>query len=410
MAMEILEAKYGLPNEVKFCKKCVMSNQRPVSEIEFKHNINTKKKTLNFDKEGICDACRNADQKEKIDWEEREKQLLQLLDKYRSKDGSYDCMVPGSGGKDSAMQAHILKYKYGMNPLTITWPPILYTDYGYKNWKSWLNSGFDNVTFTPNGKVMNLLTKLSIENLYHPFQTFMLGQKNLAPKLALKYGISLIFYGENEAEYGNPIADNATSLRDKSYYTMNNMNDIYLGGVSIKELKEKYLLTNQDVSSFLPADANELAKSDIQVHYLGYYIKWIPQEVYYYAVENTNFKARPYRTQGTYSKYNSIDDKIDDLHYYTTYIKFGIGRATYDASQEVRNKHLTRDEAVALVKKFDGEFPDRYFNEVMDYLDIDPDYFKNELADRFRSPHLWAKSGNGDWQLRHNVWRGGLYD
>jgi N-acetyl sugar amidotransferase len=410
MAKEILEAKYGLPNDVKFCKRCVMSNQRPASEIEFKHNINTKKKTLNFDEEGICDACRNADQKEKIDWEEREKQLLQLLDKYRSKDGSYDCMVPGSGGKDSAMQAHILKYKYGMNPLTITWPPILYTDYGYKNWKSWLNSGFDNVTFTPNGKVMNLLTKLSIENLYHPFQTFMLGQKNLAPKLALKYGISLIFYGENEAEYGNPIADNATSLRDKSYYTMNNMNDIYLGGVSIKELKEKYLLTNQDVSSFLPADANELAKSDIQVHYLGYYIKWIPQEVYYYAVENTNFKARPYRTQGTYSKYNSIDDKIDDLHYFTTHIKFGIGRATYDASQEVRNKHLTREEAVALVKKFDGEFPDRYFNEIMEYLDIDPDYFKNELADRFRSPHLWAKSENGVWKLRHNVWGGGVND
>lgn len=409
MAIETLEAMYGLPTEVKFCKRCVMSNQRPASEIEFKHNINTKKKTLNFDEDGVCDACRNADQKENIDWEVREKQLLQLLDKYRSKDGSYDCMVPGSGGKDSAMQAHILKYKYGMNPLTITWPPILYTDYGYKNWKSWINSGFDNVTFTPNGKVMNLLTKLSIENLYHPFQTFMLGQKNLAPKLALKYGISLIFYGENEAEYGNPIADNATSLRDKSYYTMNNMNDIYLGGVSIKELKEKYLLTNQDLSSFLPADANDLAKSDIQVHYLGYYIKWIPQEVYYYAVENTNFKARPFRTQGTYSKYNSIDDKIDDLHYYTTYIKFGIGRATYDASQEVRNKHLTREEAVALVKKFDGEFPDRYFNEIMDYLDIDPDYFRTELADRFRSPHLWNKE-NGDWKLRHNVWGGGTND
>jgi N-acetyl sugar amidotransferase len=410
MAKETLEAMYGLPSEVKFCKRCVMSNQRPASEIEFKHNINTKKKTLNFDEEGVCDACRNADQKENIDWEEREKQLLQLLDKYRSKDGSYDCMVPGSGGKDSAMQAHILKYKYGMNPLTITWPPILYTDYGYKNWKSWINSGFDNVTFTPNGKVMNLLTKLSIENLYHPFQTFMLGQKNLAPKLALKYGISLIFYGENEAEYGNPIADNATSLRDKSYYTMNNMNDIYLGGVSIKELKEKYLLTNQDVSSFLPADAKELAKSDIQVHYLGYYIKWIPQEVYYYAVENTNFKARPFRTQGTYSKYNSIDDKIDDLHYYTTYIKFGIGRATYDASQEVRNKHLTREEAVALVKKFDGEFPDRYFNEIMDYLDINPDYFRTELADRFRSPHLWHKSENGEWKLRHNVCGAGTND
>ncbi len=401
MSTQQLEAKYGLPSEVKFCKRCVMSNQRPASEIEFKHSINTKKKTLNFDEEGVCDACRNADQKEKIDWQKREEELLQLLDKYRSKDGSYDCMVPGSGGKDSAMQAHILKYKYGMNPLTITWPPILYTDYGYKNWKNWINSGFDNVTFTPNGKVMNLLTKLSIENLMHPFQTFMLGQKNLAPKLALKYGIPLIFYGENEAEYGNPIADNASSLRDKSYYAINNMDDIYLGGVSIKELKEKYQLNNQDLSTFLPADVNELAKSDIQVHYLGYYIKWIPQESYYYAVEHTGFKARPFRTQGTYSKYNSIDDKIDDLHYYTTYIKFGIGRATYDASQEVRNKHLTREEAVALVNKFDGEFPDRYFNEIMDYIGMKPERF-HELCDQFRSPHLWTKE-SGEWKLRHNV-------
>ena len=64
------------------------------------------------------------------------------------------------------------------------------------------------------------------------------------------------------------------------------------------------------------------------------------------------FKARPFRTQGTYSKYNSIDDKIDDLHYYTTYIKFGIGRATYDASQEIRNNHITREEGVALVNPF----------------------------------------------------------
>ncbi len=410
MVIQKLEAKYGLPSEVKFCKKCVMSNQRPASEIEFKHNINTKKKTLHFDEEGICDACRNAEEKEKIDWEKREQQLVELLDKHRSKDGSYDCMVPGSGGKDSAMQAHILKYKYGMNPLTITWPPILYTDYGYKNWKSWINSGFDNVTFTPNGKVMNLLTKLSIENLMHPFQTFMLGQKNLAPKLALKYGIPLIFYGENEAEYGNPIADNSSSLRDKSYYAINNMDDIYLGGVSIKELKEKYSLTNQDLSSFLPASSSELEKSNIEVHYLGYYLKWIPQESYYYAVENTNFKARPFRTQGTYSKYNSIDDKIDDLHYYTTYIKFGIGRATYDSSQEVRNNHLTREEAVSLVKKFDGEFPDRYFNEIMEYLGIDPEYFRNELTDKFRSPHLWSKNENGLWKLRHTVNYDGLDD
>jgi N-acetyl sugar amidotransferase len=403
-----LEVKYGLPSKVKFCKKCVMSNQRPVSEVEFRHTINTKKKTMVFDEEGICDACRANEIKETIDWKKREEELLQLLDKYRSKDGSYDCIVPGSGGKDSAYQAHVLKYKYGMNPLTITWPPILYTDYGYKNWKNWIDSGFDNISFNRNGKVMKLLTRLSIENLMHPFQTFMLGQKNLAPKIAMKYGIPLIFYGENEAEYGNPIADNTSSLRDKSYFSFKNMDDIYLGGISIAELKEKYEVSASDLMAFLPAPAAELDKTDIQVHYLGYYLRWTPQEVYYYAVENTGFKARPFRTQGTYSKYNSIDDKIDDLHYYTTFIKFGIGRATYDASQEIRNHHITRQEAQALVKKFDGEFPDKYFNEIMDYIDMKPDRF-HELCDEFRSPHLWAKQ-NGEWKLRHTVNEDGIDD
>ncbi len=405
-----LEAFYGLPKEVKFCRKCVMSNQRPASAIEFKHTKESKKVTLSFDGEDVCDACRNALVKGNIDWKIREGQLLKLLDKHRSKDGSYDCLVPGSGGKDSAYQAHVLKYKYGMNPLTCTWPPILYTDYGYNNFKNWIDSGFDNLSFYRNGKTMKLLTKLSIENLFHPFQTFILGQKNLAPKIASKYGIPLIFYGENEAEYGNPIADNSSSLRDKSYYSYQNLDEVYLGGVSLRELREKYQIPLNDLLAFLPADATELERSKIEVHYLGYYLRWTPQEVYYYAVENTGFKARPFRTQGTYSKYNSIDDKIDDLHYYTTFIKFGIGRATYDASQEIRNMHLTREDGIALVKKFDGEFPDRYFEEIMKYLEINPDYFRSELTDRFRSPHLWGKNEKGEWQLRHTVWGGGLLD
>ncbi|WP_288368830.1 N-acetyl sugar amidotransferase [uncultured Roseivirga sp.] len=405
-----LEAYYGLPSEVKFCKKCVMSNQRPASTVEFKHTKESKKVTLNFDEAGICDACRTNELKNNIDWTQREAELVVLLDKYRSNDGSYDCLVPGSGGKDSAYQAHVLKYKYGMNPLTVTWPPILYTDYGYRNWKNWVDSGFDNITFNRNGKVMKLLTKLSIENLFHPFQTFILGQKNLAPKIAAQYGINLIFYGENEAEYGNPLADNMTSLRDKSYYSFSHLDEIFLGGVSVTELLDKYKLNLSDIMAFLPPTEAQLEKANLEVHYLGYYLKWTPQEVYYYAVENTGFKARPFRTQGTYSKYNSIDDKIDDLHYYTTYIKFGIGRATYDASQEIRNKHITREEGVALVNRFDGEFPDRYFDEIMEYLGMNPEFFKNELADQYRSPHLWGKDSQGNWKLRHNVAGQGLND
>ena len=410
MEKKTYETYYGLPQDVFFCTRCVMSNQRPTSAVETKHTIDSKKTTMAFDEDGVCDACRANDQKNSIDWKVREEELLELLDKHRSKDGSYDCIVPGSGGKDSAYQAHVLKYKYGMNPLTITWPPILYTEYGYQNFRNWVDAGFDNMSFYRNGKAMKLLTRLSIENIFHPFQTFILGQKNLAPKIAAQMGIPLIFYGENEAEYGNPIADNTTSLRSKSYYSMKNIDDLYLGGVSVRELREKHDLQLADLQGFLPATEDQLRDNNIEVHYLGYYLKWVPQEAYYYAVENTGFEARPFRTQGTYSKYNSIDDKIDDLHYYTTYIKFGIGRATYDASQEIRNKHLLREEGVALVKRFDGEFPDRYFNDIMDYLEMDPDYFRGELTDKFRSPHLWGKDDKGEWKLRHNAWGGGLED
>ncbi len=406
-----MKTKYNLPKKVIFCKKCVMSNQRPSSISEFLHKRDRKNaqymKINNED--GICDACKQNEIKDQIDWKDREEKLIKLLEKNRKKNGEYDCIVPGSGGKDSAYQAHILKYKYKMNPLVITWPPIMYTDYGLKNYNNWINvGGFDALVVKPNGNTMRQLTRLSITNLLHPFQTFILGQKNIAPKIASKFGIKLVFYGENEAEYGNPIAENNISLRKKSYFAAKNYKNIYLAGIKISELIKKYNFEKRDLQIFLPINDNELKKTKIEVHYLGYYLKWTPQEAFYYAVKNTGFAPRPFRTQGTFSKYNSIDDKIDDLHYYTTFIKFGIGRTTYDASQEIRNKHLTRDEGKNLVKKYDGEFPDKYFSEVMEYLNIKENKFFN-ICDHFRPEHLWKKKV-GTWKLRHTVNQDGVDD
>ena len=393
---------YGLPERVVYCTRCVMSNQRPSSSVEFRHSTERTVRTLHIDDDGVCDACRFADQKEEIDWADRERRLVELLDTHRRDDGRYDCIVPGSGGKDSCYAAHVLKHRYGMHPLTVTWPPILYTDVGLRNFRNWIEvGGFDNVTFKTNGHVHRLLTRLSIVNLLHPFQTFILGQKNLAPKLALQYDVPLVFYGENEAEYGNPIADNAASLRDRAYYTMTHLDEVYLGGVAVPGLMKEFDLSLADLQAYLPADPEALDRSGVEVHYLGYYLKWTPQEAYYYAIDHCGFEANPVRTEGTYSKYNSLDDKIDGFHYYTTFIKFGLGRASYDASQEIRNRHLTRDEGIALVRRFDGEFPERFFLEVMEYLDLEPDRFA-ELCDGFRPPHLWEQV-DGEWRLRHPV-------
>lgn len=416
------EALYGLPAAVYFCRLCVISNQRPNSAVEFRNTPESLKTSINFDEDGVCDACNVAEKKKQgIDWASRDEELRDLCDRFRKNDGSYDCLVPGSGGKDSFYASHVLRTKYRMHPLTVTWSPHLYTDWGRKNFQSWIDAGHDNYLMTPNGRVHRLLTRLSTELLLHPFQPFILGQKSLAPKMAELLGIPLVFYGEHEAEYGNPIAETSSATQSKDYFSSEDISEVFLGGVPMEKLLEDFGLELNDLSPYLPAKAAGLESRSVEVRYLGYYLSWHPQSAYYYAVEHGGFQASPERTAGTYSKYSSIDDKVDDLHYYTAGAKFGLGRASHDAAQEIRSGDIIREEGVALVRKFDHEFPERFIEELLTYLSLSPsefptaskmferpimdrDYF-DKLVDSFRSPHIWEWAG--EWSLRNPVWADG---
>ena len=395
---------FGLPLQVKFCKNCVISNQRPNSTVEMK-NKNINKETIQFDSNGVCSACNYTKKKSKdIDWKYREEKLFELLEPYRSKNGDYDVLVPSSGGKDSSFTAHILKYKYKMNPLTITWAPNLFTRAGWNNFNSLAKEGgIDSLLYTPNGKLHSYLTKLSFINICHPFQPFIHGQKIIGPKIASKFGIKLVMYGENQAEYGNPFDQNKNPFMDLSFYSIDNPLDIMFGGTSIKKIINSTEFKFSDFSAYIPPKPKEIFDKNVKVSYLGYFEKWDPQESYYYSVDNTGFRPSFERSIGTYSRYTEIDDKIGPFHFYTTYIKFGIRRATYDAAQEIRNGKITREEGVILVKKFDHEFPERYFQEFIKYIDIDEKTFF-ETIDKFRSPHLWSKN-KGEWKLKFKCYK-----
>lgn len=399
-----MEAYYGLPADVRYCKRCVISNQRPSSTVEFKSSRSETKAVIHFDDEGVCAACRYAEIKDaRIDWPGREERLVALLDRFRRNDGSYDVVVPGSGGKDSAYASHVLKYRYGMNPLTVTWAPHLYTEIGWSNFQNWIHEGgLDNILFTPNGRIHRLLTKTAFHTLLHPFQPFIVGQRMIGPKFALKYDVQLVMYGENQAEYGNMISENYNPTMDAKFFATGEKLDTSLGGVPVRELMKEHDLRLADFHPYMPLDPADVEGRGIEVHYLGYYHKWDPQECYYYAAEHTGFQANVERTEGSYSKYSSIDDKIDPFHYYTTLMKFGLGRASYDAAQEIRNGKITREEGIALVRKFDQEFPAKYFQEFLRYIDTSEGEFFARL-DEFRSPHLWLKEG-GEWRLRHPIW------
>ena len=401
--MKTQKSFFGLPSQVKFCKNCVISNQRPNSTVEMK-NKNINKETIEFDSNGVCSACNYGKKKTKeIDWKYREEKLFELLEPYRSRDGDYDVLVPSSGGKDSSFTAHILKYKYKMNPLTITWAPNLFTRAGWNNFNSLAKEGgIDSLLFTPNGKLHSYLTKLSFKHICHPFQPFIHGQKIIGPKIASKLGIKLVMYGENQAEYGNPFDQNKNPFMDLSFYSIDDPLKIMFGGISIKKIINSTEFKFSDFNIYIPPKPKEILDKKIKVSYLGYFEKWDPQEAYYYSVDNTGFRPSFERSIGTYSRYTEIDDKIVPFHFYTTYIKFGIGRATYDAAQEIRNGKITREEGVMLVKKFDHEFPDRYFQEFLKYLKIDEKSFY-EIIDKFRSPHLWSKS-DGKWKLKHKCY------
>ena len=201
-AIDVNDAKYDLQKTSTFASS-VWSQSEAKHDREFKNKPGDLKQAIKFNEEQICSACLFAAEKSRIDWQKRDEELREVCNKFRKTDGSYDCIVPGSGGKDSILVAHELKYKYGMHPLTVT-GAHLYTPWGKENHDAWIHSGQDNILWSPNGKVHRLLTRLALDTLFHPFQPFILGQKSLAPRLAASLGIKLVFYGEHEAEYGSP--------------------------------------------------------------------------------------------------------------------------------------------------------------------------------------------------------------
>ena len=375
--------KGKISEEIKFCSKCVISNQRP---------------RISFDKDGVCSACRFAEVKQiKIDWPEREKMLKEVLDKYRRNDGNYDCIVPVSGGKDSCFVAHQLKYKYNMHPLTVTFAPLRWTDIGWSNLKSFVDAGFSNEFFIPDSYAYRLFVRLSMEYLGDPFQPFIYGVNAFPVQVALKRNIPLIFYGENgEVEYGG-------DMRNANEFTHNVSTDIrdhYFKGMMPQDW-EKFGVKKEYIKPFEVPNSEEVEEKGIKCTWMSFFKKWIPQENFYYSVENVGFQPNPERTEGTYSKYASIDDRFDGFHYYFAFLKFGIGRATNDAAHEIRDKHITREEGISLVKKYDGEFPKKYFKEFLEYVDITEDHFW-EIVEKFRNPWIWEKQ-NSEWKLKTQV-------
>ncbi len=383
-----------LPKEVVFCRNCVVSNQRPRVEMN---------------KEGVCNACVWAYEKDHVvDWDARQKELAELCDKHRSKDGSFDVVVPGSGGKDSAFVAHQLKTRWGMHPLCVTWAPFEWTPIGWRNLMNFNKAGFANIIGQADGQIHRKLARIAFELKGDAFEPFSYGQKAWSYHIAHKFGVKLIFYGENgDLEYGGSMR-----YRNSPKESLEDWATHYYKGATVDQLLEyglsRGMLTKEDTAPSLTqwykAPSPEIVENmGLEMHWYSYYEKWTPEENFYYCVKHTGFHPNDQgRSESTYTKYASLDDRSDPFHWYLGYMKFGLGRASRDAQQDIRRNHITREEGVALVRRYDHEFPQKNFHWFLDYLGITEEFFW-QVMDFYRSKsNVWVKE-QGQWRMKYIV-------
>jgi N-acetyl sugar amidotransferase len=368
--------------KIIFCKKCVTPNSRP---------------RVNFDNFGICNACRNSEEKSNVDWEERKQTFLKLITPLKGLNGAggYDCIVPWSGGKDSSSIAHKLKFEFGLNPLLVTYSPMVPNEIGHHNREEMVKLGFDNLFFKANQKVLRHLAKRFFIERGNPKVAWDAGINAIPIQVAVGYNIPIVFYAEHgESEYGGRVlSEEHRRTRDFTEVIENYVGDDPRNW-------EDDIVSYRDLNPYIYPESSQVARVGVKAYYFGYFFRWSMYENYLYIKDKINFRTNQKgRTDSTFTNYDSLDDKIDNLYYYMQFVKFGFGRAVRDASRLIQNGHLTREEGVELARKYDDEFCHEHFEEVLEYLDLTTEEF-DRIVDQHRNPEVWKKSGSR-WILRN---------
>tara|TARA_Y100001970_G_C14207265_1_gene844805 strand:- start:1101 stop:2198 length:1098 start_codon:yes stop_codon:yes gene_type:complete len=356
-----------------------------------------------FNHDEICNACSNRNEKKQIDWVSRQNEFNQLIDKIKKKshesNSYYDCIVPWSGGKDSSSIAMKLKFEFGLNPLLVTFSPLIINEIGEYNRNELSKMGFDTIFIKPNQKVAKQLAKRFFKERGNPKVAWDAGVNAGPIQIALNYNIKTVFYAEHgESEYGGLVLnEESKKKRDIREVIEHQVGDYPENWIS-DEIKKN------DLAPYVYPNIKLINKNDITAYYFGYFFKWSMLENYNYIRSNLkNFRTHPKsRTSGTFTNFDSLDDKIDPLYYYMQYIKFGFGRATRDSCRMIQNDQMLRDEAIELARKYDHEFPSDDFEEVLSYLDLSEEEFEN-IVNKHRNDEIWQIVKNNKWELKNKI-------
>jgi N-acetyl sugar amidotransferase len=362
-----------------YCKKCVMPSTKP---------------DLHLDDHGVCNACRSYETRKEVDWVERKTELIEILDRYKSKDGqNWDCIIPVSGGKDSTYQV-VQMLELGMNPLCVTATTCDVTDIGRRNIENIKRLGVDYIEMSPNPIVRAKLNKIGLVQVGDISWPEHVGIFTIPVRAAVQYQVPLIIWGENsQNEYGGPAGASENNTLDRAWLEE-------FGGllglrvsdlIGYEGIKQKDLIPYQ-----YPLDV-DLKRVGVTGLFLGHYLPWD-------GLSNTliaqayGFEVPPHPTLGSMVNYENLDNHQVAIHEYFKFLKFGFGRATDHACLHIRRGRLSRDIGMSIVKRLDGKFPSEYLGksleETLRPLGISVDDFV-KICDKFTNKKIFMRDSGG---------------
>ena len=347
--------------ELFYCSECLMLNTRP---------------RLTFDSNRVCSACQWAkEKKEEVNWESRQKELSDLCEFYKERNkGRFNCILPVSGGKDSSYVAHQMKFEWGMTALAVTVHPPLSYNVGNQNLENFINCGFDHIRITPNYEVGRLMAKKFFIEQGQPLLAWIMCVQTAIFNAAVIFDIPFVMFGEEgEVEYGGD-----TKLKNQACYNLEDSIKFYLSGNDPSEILNEY----NDAETFwwkYPSEA-DFRKLKPAIAKYSYFKNWDSYSNYLYSKEHCGLEENSERCIGTYNNFAQTDTKLYDLHAYLMYLKFGFGRCTQDVGIDIRRGALSRKQGIALVKAYDGEYPEELIPEFLDYFRMTQEEFDEVLA------------------------------
>jgi N-acetyl sugar amidotransferase len=374
-------SKNSTVDNLKWCSNCLTMSTRP---------------RITFDERGWCNACVWTENKKTLDWHARRIELESLLNKHRRNNGDFDCIVPCSGGKDGSYVAYNLKHQYGMNPLCVTVTPALTLPLGDQNLRAFVESGYDHISINANYEAMRVLNKTGFIEMGFPYYGWLIAIHTAVIRMATNFGIDLIFYGEDgEVEYGG-----STETSKKPIYDVHYQKKVYLEGGYEKVLAASGLKTSQLNFFSFPSD-EELNKHALQLSHWSYFENWDPYRNYLVAKEHCGLKEADESNAGTFTNFSQNDQALYALHTYLMYLKFGFGRANQDACIEVRRGAMDREQAVNLVRLYDGHYPEEFIELYLTYYRMTLNEF-DEVLDRYANKDIFEKK-DGRWKPKFLV-------